>query len=271
MKVAIWCDMEGVAGICHWDQVSHDKPMYQEGRKLLTNEVNAAVRGAKKAGATQITVVDGHGAGGGYTFYSFIPELLEKGADYVFGHRWGCHVDSLMDGCDALLMLATHAKAGTPNGVLCHTISGSTWYSMKINGVEYGETALMAGVAGSFNIPTIFASGDEAVCEEVKAMLGQRVVTCAVKKGLGRYTMQTLAPYDACHLIEEKVYEAIQQKKWPKPLKFRSPVKLEVEFTTPDLVAPFIGKVGVEVTGNRTVTAKGKNLWECWDHFWHQR
>src|ERR671931_160002 len=53
MKVFIISDMEGVAGILKWQQVdgSKAKRSYHEGRELYTEEINAAVRGAKSAGA----------------------------------------------------------------------------------------------------------------------------------------------------------------------------------------------------------------------------
>ena len=46
MKVLIISDMEGVAGICRWEQVSAGRSGYEEGRRLYTEELNAAVRGA---------------------------------------------------------------------------------------------------------------------------------------------------------------------------------------------------------------------------------
>ena len=46
-------DMEGVAGIVKWQQVTGGHAMYEEGRRLYTGEINAAVRGAKAAGATR--------------------------------------------------------------------------------------------------------------------------------------------------------------------------------------------------------------------------
>src|SRR5919198_1333000 len=54
MKVHIIGDMEGVAGIVKWQQTSGGDPMYDEGRRLYTEEINAAVRGAKSAGETGI-------------------------------------------------------------------------------------------------------------------------------------------------------------------------------------------------------------------------
>jgi hypothetical protein len=49
-----------------WGQTNGDHPLYQEGRRLCTEEINAAVRGAKAAGATEIVVMDCHGAEGDY-------------------------------------------------------------------------------------------------------------------------------------------------------------------------------------------------------------
>src|SRR5436305_411536 len=57
MRVLIMSDMEGVSGIVNWTQVNGGEPLYEECRKLYTAEVNAAVRGAKAAGATEVVAV----------------------------------------------------------------------------------------------------------------------------------------------------------------------------------------------------------------------
>jgi D-amino peptidase len=51
MRVMIMSDMEGVSGIVAWEQVNGGAAMYEEGRRLYTEEINAAVRGAKAGGA----------------------------------------------------------------------------------------------------------------------------------------------------------------------------------------------------------------------------
>src|SRR5690349_4715390 len=109
--------MEGMAGITVWEQVSGGAARYEEGRRLLTAEVNAAVRGARAAGATEIVVLDCHGAGGAYTYKSFIPDQLERGAEYVSGYPWARYTLPLEEGCDAALFVGFHARAGTPDGV----------------------------------------------------------------------------------------------------------------------------------------------------------
>ena len=88
MKVFIVSDMEGVAGIVKWQQVTGGHAMYEEGRRLYTGEINAAVRGAKAAGATEIVVMDCHGAGEGWTFNSLIPEELDPDCEYVVQNEW---------------------------------------------------------------------------------------------------------------------------------------------------------------------------------------
>ena len=65
MRVFIVSDMEGVAGISNWQQVAGGESLYEEGRKLYTQEINAAVRGARAGGATEVVVMDCHGAGEG--------------------------------------------------------------------------------------------------------------------------------------------------------------------------------------------------------------
>ena len=93
MRVVIFCDMEGISCIETWEQVSAGTAFYEECRKLYTDEMNAAVRGARAAGAREVVVVDCHGAGGAYSFKSFVPERLESGAVSVFGYPWARYIE----------------------------------------------------------------------------------------------------------------------------------------------------------------------------------
>ena len=126
MRVHIISDMEGVAGIVKWEQTTGGEKMYDEGRKLYTGEINAAVRGAKAAGAKEIVVMDCHGAGGAWSFNSLIPEELDPACEFVVQDMWTEYTGFLEEGCDAALFVGMHAKAGTPDGVMNHTVSGSS-------------------------------------------------------------------------------------------------------------------------------------------------
>ena len=148
VKVFIVSDMEGVAGIVKWQQTDgkEAKASYHEGRELYTEEINAAVRGAKAAGAKQIVVMDCHGAGGEYTFNSLIPDKLDPDCEFVVQNDWTEYTELLEQGCDAALFVGMHAMAGTPDGVLAHTVSGSSWWRLRFNGVEVGETGINAAL-----------------------------------------------------------------------------------------------------------------------------
>ncbi len=105
VKVFIVSDMEGVAGIVRWQQVTGGHAMYEEGRRLYTGEINAAVRGAKAAGATEIVVMDCHGAGEGWTFNSLLPEELDPDCEYVVQNEWTEYVEYLEGGVDGALFV----------------------------------------------------------------------------------------------------------------------------------------------------------------------
>src|SRR6266567_7272943 len=101
MKVHVISDMEGVSGIVKWQQTTGGDPMYEEGRRLYTEEINAAVRGAKSAGAKEIVVMDCHGAGAEWNFNSLIPDKLDPDCEYVVQDHWTEYTELLSSRCDA--------------------------------------------------------------------------------------------------------------------------------------------------------------------------
>lgn len=267
MRVLILCDMEGITGISVWEQVSGGAALYEEGRRLYTEDVNAVVRGCQRAGAEHITVIDCHGAGGFYSFKSLIPEKLERGARYVLGAPYLRYTEPLEQGCDVAMLVGFHSMAGTPDGVLCHTVSAEQWVSATLNDQPAGEIALAAAFCGEWNVPVVFVSGDEAACREAKALLGEQIHTAPVKKGIGRFAAVHLAPADAHALLEQTASAALTSGK--EFTVFRpSPVTLRVQLHTPDAVQAYVGKPGVQIEDSRTVVAQGRSFWEMWDCFW---
>ena len=186
MRVFIISDMEGVSGIVKWEQVEGGEALYEEARVLYTEEINAAVRGAKAAGATEIVVEDCHGAGKGWTFNSLLPELLDPDCEWVVQDQWSEYTDFLEQGCDAALLVAMHSKAGSERGVMSHTISGRDYRDLRFNGVSVGETGINAALCGTWGCPVVLVTGDDVACREATELLGPELVTAAVKQGLGR-------------------------------------------------------------------------------------
>src|ERR1700709_2938767 len=111
-------DMEGVAGVTKWEETTGGDPLHARRSRLYTEEINAAVRGAFTGGATEVGVMDGHGAGKGWTFNSLIPDQLDPRCDFVVQQEWSEYTEFLEQGCDAALLVGMHAMAGTPGGGL---------------------------------------------------------------------------------------------------------------------------------------------------------
>jgi D-amino peptidase len=272
MRVLIMSDMEGVSGIVAWDQVNYRAPMYDAGCRLYTEEVNAAVRGAVAAGATEIVAVDCHGAGGDATFNSYIAELLHPQVEWVARHAWGRYTGMFETGCDCALMVGMHAKAGTPDGVMCHTISTTTWRDLRFNGTSVGEFGINAAVCGHHGVPVILITGDAAVCREGKSLLGEALHAVAVKQGLGRYSARQIAPQRARIMIEEGVHEALRSfaggRKHPTPYDPGRPCQIDVELSTVDSANRFMGRAGVEIAAPLHVISRGRDWMTAWNQIW---
>ena len=270
MKILIMADMEGVSGIVTWSQVNGGAPMYEEGRKLYTEEINAAVRGAKRAGAREIVVVDCHGAGGDWSFNSLVPELLDADCTWVAHHAWSRYTELLEEGAAACLLVGMHARNNTPDGVMCHTISTVKWHNLWFNEDLVGETGVNAALCGHYACPVLLVTGDEAVCREATGLLGAGLTTVAVKKGLSRYSARQIPPARAREMIEDGAFRALQDLTAVAPYVPASPVTITVEVDQVEKMADFRGRAGVELDRkSQKVYSRAESWMEAWDQIWH--
>jgi D-amino peptidase len=267
VRVHIISDMEGVAGIVKWQQVAGGEKLYDEGRVLYTEEINAAVRGAKDAGASEIVVMDNHGAGGAYNFNSLLPELLDPACEYVVQEEWTEYTGFLESGCDAALLVGMHAMAGTADGVLSHTVSGQAWRCLRFNGTLVGETGINAAVCGQWGAPVVLVTGDRAVCGEARELLGEGLTTVEVKEGIGRFSARSKTPARARELIAEGARKALSDLSAVPPYDPGRPCEIEIEFTTPDRLHEYANRKAVEVTGACTLVVRGDDWWSAWSSF----
>ena len=259
--------MEGVAGIVKWQQTTGGEKLYDEGRVLYTEEINAAVRGAKAAGATEVVVMDCHGAGGAYTFNSLLPELLDPDCEFVVQEHWTEYTGFLESGCDAALFVGMHAMAGTPDGVLSHTVSGQAWAELQFNGVAVGETGINAALCGHWGCPVLLVTGDRAVCREGRELLGPGLTTVAVKQGIGRFAARMVAPRRARELIEAGARQALSDLSAVAPYHPGRPCEIRVEFNITNAVEEYARKPGVEVVSSREVVSRADDWWAAWRQF----
>ncbi len=268
MRVHVISDMEGVAGIVKWQQVGGGEPLYEEGRRLYTGEINAAVRGAKAAGATEIVVMDCHGAGEGWTFNSLVPEELDADCEYVVQDEWTEYTEFLEQGCDAALFVGMHARAGTAKGVMSHTISGRDYQNLWFNDVLVGETGINAALCGNWGCPVLLVTGDEATCAEARELLGDQLTTVSVKRGLGARSARMIPPARAREMIEDGTKRALSDPTAVAPWDPGRPCAIKVEFKNTEAPDKLRFRARVERIDDRTVVSRAETWWEAWRQYY---
>ena len=267
MKVHVISDMEGVGGIVKGEQTNAGRAMFEEGRKLYTGEINAAVRGAKAAGATEIVVMDCHGAGEGFTFNSLIAEDLDPACEFVVQEEWTEYTGFLEEGCDAALFIGMHAMAGTRDGVLNHTVSGTDWQNLWFNGTRVGETGINAALCGNWGCPVLLVTGDDAACREAKELLGDGLTAVSVKQGLGGRSARMLVPSRARELIQEGTKKALADLKAVPPYDPGKPCEVKVEYKSTGPPQRLRYQHGVEIIDDRTIVSRADAWWSAWQQF----
>lgn len=176
MKIFLVTDIEGVSGILNFeDWCTPAGRYYDQGKRLLTEEVNAVIDGLFAGGATEVLVCDGHGWG------AIDPELLDERAELQRGQASPPWPFTLDGSFDAIGWVGQHAKSRTPYSQMSHTGSFHV-KEATANGVSIGEFGKMAFAAGELGIPVFFAAGEDAFCREAEA-LAPGVVTVGVKRG----------------------------------------------------------------------------------------
>jgi D-amino peptidase len=267
VRVFVVSDMEGVSGIVKGAQTTGGAPMYEEGRRLYTEEINAAVRGAKAAGATEIVVMDCHGAGGEWTFNSLVPDLLDPDCEYVVQEEWTEYTEFLEQGVDAALFVGMHAMAGTRDGVLNHTVSGQVWQNLWFNGTRVGETGINAALCGQWGCPVVLVTGDEASCREGRALLGDGLTTVNVKRGLSQTSARQIPPVRARTMIEEGAKQALQDLTAVPAYDPGKPCEIKVEYKNTAAPDALRFRHGVERVDDRTIVSRGDDWWSAWKQF----
>jgi D-amino peptidase len=227
MKVLIAADMEGISGVVHWDHVDPKHKEYDRFRKLMTGDVNAAVRGAYEGGADEVMVADGHAQGRNILIEELDPRVrLNAGSPSPLAMIQGLDAE-----VDAAMFVGYHARVGVQSAVLEHTWSSSCVAGVWLNGRPTGEIGWNAAVCGHFDVPVVFISGDQTACAEARELLGP-VEAAVIKQASGRMAAECLTPKVAQQKIEEAARRAVRRflkGEPPQPLRLQAPVVVTVE------------------------------------------
>ncbi len=227
MKIYISADIEGIAGISHWDEATLGKENYDIFQEQMTREVIAACEGAIESGATEIIVKDAHDTGRNIDPYELpLPAQLIRGWS---GHPYSM-VQELNSSFTALILIGYHSRSGSGNNPLAHTLSEEI-NRIILNGEPITEFHLVAKTAAYEGVPVVFVSGDASLCEAVVAY-DTNIETVATKKGIGE-SVWGIHPEEVIKQIETGVKRALKHRNQipvkPLPQNFQ----LEVEYKHP--------------------------------------
>ncbi len=239
LKIYISVDMEGMGGavavseVVNGYEVKTEKPRfsddYERFRKMLTKEVNAVVRGARMAGASEILICEAHG---GSLFRNLIIEDLEdEEARLVRGWpRPEMMMTGLTEEFDVVFLIGYHANYGTKNAVLAHNYA---FTSFEINGESLGEAEINALYAGEMGVPVGMVSGDDKLIAQLNRFLpdAEKVVT---KEGLSGQSAIILHPKKVRKMLENTAMIVMENKKYSnkyKPFTMKKPYKVKFKLT----------------------------------------
>jgi D-amino peptidase len=216
IKVFISVDMEGLAGVVSSNEVAPG-PDYAHFRAIMAGEANAAIDGAFRGGATEVVVRDSHG-----DKRNLLPGDVDPRARLLRGTSTGPR--NMMEGIDktfdAVVFIGYHARAGTPNAILEHTSTGNV-VDFAVNGVSLPEGGYNAIVAGMVGVPVIFASGDKALVDQLRSLIGA-IDAVAVKEEIADAVL-SLSPKEALERIRASVEQAVRKRAAFKPFTMPGP------------------------------------------------
>ncbi len=205
MKLYICADMEGTAAVCSWTQVdptnTTEYPYY---RRLMSQEVRAAIDGARAAGVRDVLVNDSHSA-----MRNVLWDELPDDVRMIYGNRKPFSMAEGADGSfDAAFFTGYHAGIGTQDGVLDHTYTDETLRETRVNGRVCNEAMLNAAVLGLAGVPVVLVTGDRVAVEQMRSFLPW-ATGVVVKDSIGRYATNSLSPARARELIRAGAHAAI--------------------------------------------------------------
>ncbi|MEZ5777151.1 MAG: M55 family metallopeptidase [Paracoccaceae bacterium] len=225
MKVYISVDIEGIAGISHWDEALKSGPDHAEFRTLMTNEAIAACEAAIAAGASDIYLRDAH-----ETARNLEIGRIPSGVRLIRG--WSGHpykmIQELDDSFDALVMVGWHGPAADGGNPLSHTMTG-TYANITLNGVPLSEFGIHALLAATHRVPVVFLSGDAAVCAEAR-QTNPAITTVETKYGHGA-SIISLTPADSCERIRQDVARALKTDPAEQVLPRHDRYRLDLRFS----------------------------------------
>lgn len=224
-RIYISADMEGVVGAVTGEQLGPSGFEYQRSREFMTEEVLAAIRGARAAGATEFLVSDSHGNGQNLLIDRFPKDVqIVRSWPRPFGMMEG--IDETFDG---VFFIGFHSSTSNMEGVRAHTFSSATLTDVRLNGKSVSEASFNAAIAGHFGVPVVMISGDDAILAEARSQIGD-LEGAVVKWAKSFHSAQSLTPEAAYEVIEAAARRGVERLDDFRHVAIEGNVEIEIQF-----------------------------------------
>jgi D-amino peptidase len=244
MRIAISVDMEGISGTVSFKQTLAGNPEFARAQRLATGDVNAAILGAREAGATRCVIHDTHWL----DEINVCVDELDDCAEYVGGQPlllW----EGLSADYDAAFLVGYHARAGQP-AIMSHVFTDLVC-DVRLNNRPAGEGALAAALAGYYGIPTVLVTGDDWVAAEMREWC-PAIETAQTKVSITRYAARCLPLAEARANIREAARRAVSGLAAHRPLRIEPPIRLDVRWRNVQTARSVALMPGVETVDAET-------------------
>lgn len=213
--------LAGNEGAAYKDRSSPD--YWEHFRSLLTQEVNATIKGARAGGAASFVVNEGHG---GNLFANVLPWELDSSAILIRGFpKPLIMVTGIDSSFGTMMFIGAHANAGS-KGVMPHNFA---FDSFTVNGKVLNEVGINALIAGEMGVAVSLVSGDDVLIAETKPMLDNGFVAIVTKYAVGRSAAITYSPAKVRQMLQAGATEAVKRAKKGdfKPLVLQKPYQVQ--------------------------------------------
>jgi D-amino peptidase len=252
--------MEGLSGQRDWrtTDFTHTE-QYSTGRELLTDDVNAVIEGLYAGGAEEVMVVDGHGSGNPEP--DILLDKMDPRAEMIDREEPFDAYSDLPEigGYDAVAVVGMHSKTGG-GGFLAHTYTiGMDWI---LNGKSINETEIVAYSFGRFDVPVIFASGDDTLEEQLAVYPWIEFVR--VKDALSADDAEPRPLPEVHEEMRASAQRAVENLSSAKALKLRSPIQAALRAVHPASLSRIQDVPGIDYQ-DQTVTFTAGDFREAYD------
>lgn len=250
-KVVLIYDMEGLITVQTSRDCSFGSPTYATSRQSLTDEVNAAIRGLLRAGASEVILTDGHGSGNPEPDYD-LSQLPEGARFEIRDDPYDAYIDVFNSSTDAVVAIGMHAGAGS-DGVISHTYYGHTRWVM--NGQPFNESMIVAASAARFGAPVILVTGDDVLRQQV-ADFNPATRYVVTKRAVTRSRAEARPKDEVLAEIERQAEEGLRALSsipaWsPQPV--RGVLESHFSYTRPDHASLAINFPNAVEVNDRTI------------------